>query len=65
MRKLKNVAKRFIKKDSLLYKILSRIYHFFSTIKYKITNDKKIRKEKKHYSDVASEALDIINGFNK
>ncbi len=63
MRKLKNLAKRIIKKDSFLYKMLSKIYHFFSTIKYKITNGKKIRQEKKHFSSVANEALNIIDGF--
>ena len=65
MRKLKNIAKRFINKNSLLYKILSKIYHTLSTMKYKITNGKKIRQEKAHYSEVAKEALNIIDGFNK
>ena len=65
MRKLKSIAKRIIKKNSLLYKMLSKIYHFFSTIKYKITNGRKIRQEKEHYSSVATEALNIIDGFNK
>lgn len=65
MQKIKNFCKRIIKKDSFVYKALSKIYHFLSTTKYKITNGRKIKKERQHFSDVARESLDIINSFNK
>ena len=41
MQKLKNLVKRFIKKDGFLYRVIRKIYHVLSTIKYKITNNKK------------------------
>ena len=37
MQKLKNLVKRFVKKDGLIYKVIRKTYHFLSTIKYKIT----------------------------
>ncbi len=63
MRKLKNFFKRILKEDSFIYKLISKVYHFFSTLKYKLTNGKKIRAEKKHYSDVAKEAMATIDSF--
>lgn len=63
MHKLKNFAKSFIKKDSFIYKVISKIYHKLSTIKYKITNGKKIKKENMHYSQVANEAIEMIKKY--
>ena len=63
MQKIKNFFRRVLKKDSLIYKIVRKIYHFLSTIKYKITNGKKLREEKKHFSEVANDALMKINTF--
>ena len=63
MQKLKNFVKRFIKKDSFLYKVIRKIYHILSTFKYKITNNKKIKEEHKHYSNVANEAIEKIEKY--
>ena len=63
MQKLKNLAKRFIKKDSFLYKAISKIYHMLSTIKYKITNNKQIKEEQKHYSEQVDKAIDKIKEY--
>ena len=60
MQKLKNLVKRFIKKDSFLYRVIRKIYHVLSTIKYKITNNKKIEEEQKHYSEQADKAIEKI-----
>ena len=63
MQKLKNLVKRFIKKDSFLYKAISKIYHMLSTIKYKITNNKQIKEEQKHYSEQVDKAIDKIKEY--
>lgn len=60
MQKLKNLIKRFIKKDGFIYKVIRKIYHTLSTAKYKIINNKKIKEERKHYSIVANEAIGKI-----
>ena len=33
MQKLKNLVKRFIKKDSFIYRVIRKIYHTLSTAK--------------------------------
>ena len=63
MQKLKNLVKRFIKKDGFIYKVIRKIYHFLSTIKYKITNNKSLKEERKHYSKVAEEAVETIKKY--
>ncbi len=65
MQKIKNFFKSFIKKDSFLYKAISKIYHKLSTIKYKITNNKKIKIEREHFSKVAQESLEFIEKYKK
>ena len=45
MQKLKNLIKRFVKKDGFFYKVIRKIYHTLSTLKYKIVNSKKIIQE--------------------
>ena len=60
MQKLKNFVKRFIKKDGFLYRVIRKIYHVLSTIKYKITNNKKIKEEQKHYSEQVDKAIEKI-----
>ena len=39
--------------------ILSKTYHFLSTQKYKITNSKQIKEQKKKFSQRAEEAIEI------
>lgn len=63
MQKIKNFLKRFIKKDSIIYKLLSKIYHFLSTQKYKITNNKQIKEQNKKFSQRALEAIQIIKKY--
>ena len=58
--KLKDFVKRFVKKDGFLYRIIRKIYHVLSTIKYKITNNKKIKEEQKHYSEQVDKAIEKI-----
>ena len=64
MQKLKNFVKRFIKKDSLIYKIIRKIYHILSTTKYKITNRKKIKEQNKHYSKQVEKAQEELKKYN-
>ena len=63
MQKLKNLVKRFVKKDGFIYKVIRKIYHFLSTIKYKITNNKSLKEERKHYSKVVEEAVETIKKY--
>ena len=63
MQELKNLVKRFLKKDGILYRGIRKIYHILSTAKYKITNNKKIREEHKHYSEVVNEAIKKIEEY--
>ena len=63
MQKLKNFVKRFIKKDGFLYRVIRKIYHVLSTIKYKITNNKKIKEEQKHYSEQVDKAIEKIKQY--
>lgn len=64
MQKLKNFVKRFIKKDSLIYKIIRKIYHILSTTKYKITNSKKTKEQNKHYSKQVEKAQEELKKYN-
>ena len=63
MQKIKNMLKRFIKRDSFLYKALRKIYHFLSTAKYKITHNKEVREERKGYHNRVEKALEILKKF--
>ena len=65
MQKLKSLVKRFIKKDGFLYRVIRKIYHVLSTIKYKITNNKKIKEEQKHYSEQVEKAIEKIKQYYK
>ena len=64
MQKIKKFLKSFIKRDSAIYKVLSKTYHFLSTLKYKITNNKKIKEQNKKFSQRAEEAVEIIKKYN-
>ena len=54
MQKIKNFIKRFFKKDGLLYRVIKKVYHILSTVKYKIKNNKQLKKEQKHFSEQVS-----------
>ena len=63
MKKIKNIAKKFLKKDSFVYKVLRKIYHSLSTFKYNVVNNKKIKLEKKQFSIAANKAINEIKKF--
>ena len=63
MQKIKNFLKSFIKKDGFLYKCLSKLYHFLSTAKYKITHSKEVREQNKEYSKRVEEAVEKIKQY--
>ena len=63
MQKIKNILKRLINKDSFFYKVLSKMYHFLSTIKYRITHNKEVKKEHKEYHGRVEKAIETIKGF--
>lgn len=63
MQKIKNFVKRFVKKDGFLYRVIRKIYHTLSTIKYKITSNKQIKEQHEQYSRQAQEAVEIIKKY--
>lgn len=63
MQKIKQFFKSILKKDSVSYKILSKLYNFLSTQKYKITNRKEIKKQNKIFSKRAEEATEVIKQY--
>lgn len=65
MQKIKNIFKRFLNKDGIVYKSLSKIYHTLSTFKYNVTNNKKIKAEREAFSKRANEAIEEVSKFNK
>jgi len=62
---IKRVARRFIKKDTLIYKVFRKIYHILSTAKYKITNHRKIKAQRKYYNEQATKSVSIINQYKE
>lgn len=63
MQKIKNILKSFIKKDGVIYKGLSKTYHFLSTQKYKITHSKEVKEQNKKFSERAKEAIETIKKY--
>ena len=61
MQKLKDFVKRFIKKDGFIYKVVRKVYHILSSIKYRIINGKNVRKQNKHYTEQVELAVKKIN----
>ena len=60
LQKIKSILKSFIKKDGIIYKILSKLYHFLSTFKYKITHSKEAKEQNKKYQKRVEEAIETI-----
>lgn len=60
MQKLRNLVKRFIKKDGILYRGIRKVYHTLSTTKYKLTNNKQLKEQNKHYTEQVNKAVEII-----
>ena len=65
MQKIKNILKRLMKKESFFYKSLRKIYHFLSTMKYKITHNKEVRKEHRNYHNRVEKAIETIERFKE
>lgn len=63
MQKLKSFVKRFIKKDGFLYKVIRKIYHILSTLKYKIANQKTIQEQNKHYAEQVNKAIEKLEQY--
>ena len=63
MQKLKNFVKRFIKKDGFIYKVIRKIYHILSSIKYRIVNGKNVREQNKHYSEQVDLAVKKLEEY--
>lgn len=63
MQKIKNLLKRFLKKDGTIYKGISKTYHFLSTQKYKLTHNQEVQKEKQKYHERAEKAIEEIKKF--
>lgn len=63
MQKLKKFVKSLIKRDSLLYNIIKKIYHCLSALKYKIKNNKQIKAQNRHYTEQVDKAIEIIKKY--
>ena len=63
MQKLKNFVKRFIKKDGFIYKVIRKIYHILSSIKYRIVNGKKVKEQNRHYSEQVDLAVKKLEEY--
>ena len=63
MQKIKNFVKRFVKRDGILFKAMRKIYRPMSTLKYKLTNNKTIKEENKHFSEQVKKAIQILESF--
>ena len=61
MKKLKQYVKSILNKDSFIYRAIRKIYHTLSTLKYKIVNYTKDKKQKKYYTEQVNKAVKIIN----
>lgn len=61
--RIKNFLKSFIRKDSFLYRVSHKLYHFLSTTKYKIIHYKEAREQNKKYKKRVQEAIEIIKQY--
>ena len=63
MQKVKNFVRKFIKKDGLMYKVIRKIYRKLSALKYKITHQKEIRKERQEFHRRVNESILELSKF--
>ena len=63
MQNLKKFVKALIKKDSLLYNIIKKIYHRLSSFKYRLKNNKQIKAQNRHYTEQVDKATEIIKKY--
>lgn len=64
MNKIKNYLKKFLNKNGILYRVIRKLYHFLSKIKYKITHNKELRNKNQQYARRINEAVEEINKYN-
>lgn len=65
MQKIKNIFKSMLNQNTIIYKIFSRIYHFFSNQKYKISHRKEVYEKNKAYTDRVDRAIKIIEEYSE
>lgn len=65
LQKIKSFFKSFIKKDSFVYKVLRKLYHLLSTIKYKIMHSKEVKEQNSKYNKRAEEAIEKIKQYQE
>ena len=65
LQKIKSFFKSFIKKDSFVYKVLRKLYHLLSTMKYKITHSKEVKEQNSKYNKRAEEAIEKIKQYQE
>lgn len=65
MQKIKNIFKSILNQNTIIYKIFSKIYHFFSNQKYKITHRKEVYEKNKEYTERVDEAVKIIEEYSE
>lgn len=63
MHKIKKFLKRFLKKDGIIYKVIRKLYHMLSTIKYKVINRKELKNKYKHYTEQVDRAIEKISEY--
>ncbi len=62
---MKNFLKTFLKRNSLIYRILRKLYGVLSHIKYKVIHAKEIRQTKKEYHKKAQASIEKIASYRQ
>lgn len=65
MHKLKNLFKRILGTNTIIYKLSSKIYHFMSNQKYKITHKKETKIQNQKYNRRVNEAVEVILSYTE
>lgn len=60
MNSLKNIVKRFIRPGSFVYRVIRKIYHMLSTMKYKMVHFSEEQKQKRYFSKQVENAVKLI-----
>lgn len=65
MQKIKNIFKSILNQNTIIYRSFSKIYHFFSSQKYKITHRKEVYEKNKLYTERVDKAIKIIEEYSE
>ena len=65
MQKIKNIFKSILNQNTIIYRGFSKIYHFFSNQKYKITHRKEVYEKNKLYTERVDKAIKIIEEYSE